>query len=104
MTPADRDSVVLITSSEPAIDAFGTGFVVHRDEQGSYVVTCAHVIRDVGGPETTKAADLPATVVAIGDDDVLDLAVVRVPGLLDKQTMVLQIEAQEGAPFIAVGF
>lgn len=44
-----QDAIVLITSSDPEVGGFGTGFIVYQDQQTSYVVTCAHVVRDVDG-------------------------------------------------------
>lgn len=102
------DSVLLITSSDSANTTFGTGFVIHRnaDEQASYLLTCAHVVRDVGGATMVCAAGRPATVVAYGDADGtgVDLAVVRVEGLPELPVLRLQAGAKEGEAFFATGF
>jgi len=42
MTPGKR-SVVLIVSSDRDENHFGTGFVIHKSEQTTYLLTCAHV-------------------------------------------------------------
>ena len=102
------DSVVLITSSDPKNSTFGTGFVIHRNagEQATYLLTCAHVVRDVGGKEMVCAADKAASVVAYGDADGngVDLAVLRVEGLMELPVLRLQGGAQEGDAFFATGF
>lgn len=98
-----RHSVALITSDDPHNHAFGTGFVIHCDTRASYLLTCAHVIRDVGGVEKVKTASRTATVIASGKEIFADIAVLYVEGLLDRPPLRLQIEAQEGDPFLAYG-
>ena len=46
MNQSIEKSTFLIKSSENS--SFGTGFVVYRDEKGTYLVSCAHVIDDCG--------------------------------------------------------
>jgi S1-C subfamily serine protease len=99
-----RNSVVLITSGDPDNSAFGTGFVIHRDAQASYLLTCAHVVRDVGGPDSTHIAGQPTTVIASGEDSFPDIAVLRVEGMLDRPPLSLQSEAQTGDAFLTDGF
>jgi hypothetical protein len=99
-----QDSVVLITSSIPNVDDFGTGFVLHRDEQGAYVLTCAHVVRVVGGLEKVKVGGIPAVVVASGSEDRIDLAVLRVEGLLDKPSLYLCAIGEKNKAFRTAGF
>ena len=50
-----QNSVVLVRSTDPGEQSFGTGFVIHKDEQASYIVTCAHVVR-APGPGARRAA------------------------------------------------
>ena len=80
----DDRSVLLVASDDPANGAFGTAFFVGRDaEDRAYVVTCAHVVRDVGGAGAVVVGGRRARVVAIGSPDGADdLAVleVEVPG------------------------
>jgi hypothetical protein len=84
-----RDSVVLLTSSDPDNPSFGTGFVFHRDATGRcFLLTCLHVVTTLerpakgatGEPPGVLAADKPAEVWVRGDS-VLDLAVLAVDGL-----------------------
>jgi hypothetical protein len=99
-----QDSVILITSSVPDNNRFGTGFVIHRDKRATYLLTCAHVVRDVGGQDTVKAGGSTAIVIASGEEDGLDLAILRVEGLLDKSPLQLHASGEKDHPFIAVGF
>lgn len=63
---SDR-SVLLVTSTDPKISAFGTGFFVGRDSHAkAYAVTCAHVVQDVGGSGLVNIGGQRARVVAIG--------------------------------------
>ncbi|MGB3613392.1 MAG: hypothetical protein WBA10_06305, partial [Elainellaceae cyanobacterium] len=64
---AIADPVVLITSSADRNRDYGSGFIVRRVGEFAYIVTCAHVIRDVGA-ETICVNGLPGTVVVTGDD------------------------------------
>src|SRR5438067_2038811 len=81
-----EDAVLLIRSSDQSIPKFGTGFAIYRDEHATYVVTSAHVIRDVGGADKVTAGGSEAKVIAMGSHDGLegiDLAILRVEGLPD---------------------
>ncbi|NMG19658.1 GUN4 domain-containing protein [Brasilonema bromeliae] len=84
MSSIFQDSVILITSSDPNLQkrrVFGTGFVIHHTDEASYLLTCAHVVRDVGGEALVLADSIPATVVANGESKGFDLAVLRVQRL-----------------------
>jgi hypothetical protein len=99
-----RDHVVLITSADAENRAFGTAFVIHREAQTSYLATCAHVVRDVGGPGKTIVADRAASVVAFGTDGFPDMSVLSVNDLSKTQPLRLQAQAEEGDAFLADGF
>ena len=97
-----QNSVVLITGSRS--NDSGTGFVIRRDDYSSYVITCAHVVRAVGGGEDIKAGSLAATVIACGEEDShLDLAVLQVEELA-LPPLTLQAFGEKEKPFIAYGF
>jgi hypothetical protein len=99
------DSVILIASSNASTNGnFGTGFVIDKDEQKTYLLTCAHVVKDVGGPEQIEANGLPATVIVSGEDNGFDLAVLIVEGLLNKPLLNLCPIGEEEKPFIISGF
>jgi Trypsin-like peptidase domain len=71
-------SVVLITSRSDEIPQFGSGFAVHQDESSTYLITCAHVIEDVGGADKVRVGAIPATVIALGKSNGCDLAILKV--------------------------
>ncbi len=83
----EESSLVLITSDDQNNSNFGTGFVIDQHEGYSYILTCAHVVRDVKGKEgKVKVNDVIAEVVAIGTPNGAD------------DLAVLSIEGQFGAP------
>ncbi|MCG8346308.1 MAG: SAVED domain-containing protein [Chloroflexales bacterium] len=85
-----QESVVRVTSADPDNHSFGTGFVIGHDPDGdhAYVVTCAHVVRDVDRPPLVESR--PAEVVAIGAAERVDLAVLQVAGLAHMPPLGLQ--------------
>jgi hypothetical protein len=99
-----ENSIVIITSSNPIESSFGTGFIIHRDQHGTYVLTCAHVVKDVGGPENVKARHISASLVALGSEDDIDLAVLCIDGLFDKPLLHLSSSGKTGDKFITIGF
>ncbi|NET24814.1 hypothetical protein [Okeania sp. SIO1I7] len=74
-------SIVLITSANNdsrKANIIGTGFAFYQQENYTYLLTCAHVVEDVGGEENVLVNNISADVVAIGDTQGFDLAVLRV--------------------------
>jgi len=99
------NSVVRITSCSPdEYDQFGTGFIVHRDAHAAFVLTCAHVVKNVGGPGNIKADGHPAVVFASGVEVGVDLAILHVEESLDMPTLGLRVCGKEQIPFRTVGF
>ena len=100
-----QDSVFLVVGGEPNNQQFGTAFAFYRDEQGTYFLTCKHVVTDVGGADQVVVGDQPADVVAsssqVGFDD---LAVLRVKGLSDVPTTTLGVAGETGSSIMAIGF
>lgn len=89
------NAVVLITSSNPKNSNFGTGFVVHKQGSESFIVTCAHVINDVGKDSIqinkSHSASLFAELVegidlAILKTEDLDAEVVKIGGFVSKDS------------------
>ena len=72
-----EDSIVLIKSVKKE-NVIGTGFIFHKQQNYTYLLTCAHVIKDVGGEENIRVNDLPAEVIKIGDVQGLDLAILKI--------------------------
>jgi hypothetical protein len=104
MTVDLQASIVLITSSDRNNSRFGSGFVVRRSGGTAFILTCAHVIKDIGGAEQVIVDGVPATVIASGEDSSLDLAVVRAEGLWDKPPLSWRIAGEKGSPFLTAGF
>lgn len=75
---------------------FGTGFVIHREGDHALILTCAHVLDDVGGPAGLAVDGLPAEVVAAGSAQAIDLAVLRVAGLAGDPLPLLAADAALG--------
>lgn len=102
-----QDSIVSIVSNQPNNKSFGTGFVIHESSGAFYILTCAHVVRDVGGEESVAIrdrAELPAKVIASGDKQDLDLAVLRVEGLAKKCVLPWENSGDKGRAFQTAGF
>ncbi|KAB8335219.1 hypothetical protein SD80_002430 [Scytonema tolypothrichoides VB-61278] len=106
MSSTFQDSVILITSSDPNLQkrrVFGTGFVIHHTDEASYLLTCAHVVRDVGGEALVLADSIPATVVANGESKGFDLAVLRVQRLWCP-ALCLSVSSAVAKHFAIAGF
>lgn len=103
MNDSWQDSVVSITSSAGDNNSFGTGFVIHQDGQATYLLTCAHVVQDVGS-EVIEINGIQAKVMASGSEESIDLAVLRVEGLPIKPSLPLSPTGDEGNPFSTAGF
>ncbi len=97
-------SIVRVTSASASTVAFGTAFVVHRDGRVAYLVTCAHVVEDVGGEALIHAGGMPANVVAAGSVNGLDLAVLCSQGLTDRSPLSLVATGEAGGRIAVTGF
>jgi tetratricopeptide (TPR) repeat protein len=100
-----RQSVVLVTSNDPNNRKFGTSFVIYKDEYTTYLLTCAHVVRDVGGPDQVVVSNYPAKVIASGPENGLyDLAVLQIEKALNVPFLTLNPSGKTGNSFITAGF
>lgn len=99
-------SVVLVTSSDTDNHRFGTGFVIANDEHNTYLLSCAHVVRDIGGVDKVIIGEQQANVIACGSEDGPDdLAVLQVEVPLNTPPpLKLDSSGRTGLPFIATGF
>ena len=97
-------SVVLVTSQSEKESQFGSGFVVHCDDDDTYLITCAHVVRDVGGSEQVRVGKKNAVVVALGNSRGCDLAVIKVSGRLQKIPLKLSIATAAGRQITIAGY
>ena len=76
-----NSSTFLIKSNDGNNKSMGTGFVIHQDSFGSYILTCNHVIEQV---QTPKLENVEAEVELKYSDEVLDLALLYVKGVFQK--------------------
>ena len=105
MSSSSRDSVVLIGSRNSS--RFGSGFIVAHDDQGSYILTCAHVITMVGGASQVTIDNQPdrqVTLTACGLSMGIDLAVIYVQGLTDRPVLKLTPDAEACRAVTISGF
>lgn len=99
-----QNSVVLISSRDDKINRFGTGFIVCQVRGITYLLTCAHVVEDVGGLEKVKADGVDASVVVSGKELGLDLAVIKVDGLPQRTAFNWHVNGETGSKFTTIGF
>lgn len=107
MTTNLEESVVLITSSNLKYqDVIGTGFVIYREEGTTYLLTCAHVVEDVGGKDNLLIYGQSATVLASSDVNNFDLAAIQFKHekLINRPVLKLQNYPQEGTSVKAAGY
>lgn len=91
-----EDSIVLIESAKRA-NVIGTGFIFHKQQNYSYLLTCAHVIEGVGGEENIRVNDLPAEVIKIGDVQGFDVAILKINTTFSASSLNLRIlDGKEG--------
>ena len=89
-------------------NSFGTAFCIYRDEKGSYLLTCAHVVNacDKDSLIIGSYQKNNITVKYISkDEDLIDLAVIYIEGLLDSKVLALSThEVNENDSFDVSGF
>jgi hypothetical protein len=100
------DSIVVITSSNSGIKSIGTGFIIHQDEQITYVLTCDHVVLEVTdrGKAQVEVDSHPVEEVINGGYR-CDLAVLKVKDKLAQlPALKLGTVGQKGREFIISGY
>ena len=91
-----EDSIVLIRSAKKA-NVIGTGFIFHKQQNYTYLLTCAHVIEGVGGEENIRVNNLPAEVIKIGDVQGFDVAILKINTTFSASSLNLRIlDGKEG--------
>lgn len=104
------DFVVRISSATPASNQprFGTGFVIHRDPQYAYIVTCCHVVEDLCPNRDDRnllVENASAQLICWDQRDGFDLAVLRVDGdRLTTAPLKPKKSDQSGVHFATAGF
>jgi len=73
----DTEAIVLVNSSVATNQSFGTGFVIASSQTTTHILTCDHVVTQMGDPSTLQAAGCPATLVASAPPG-LDLAILAI--------------------------
>lgn len=101
MIPDLQKAVIVITGSRA--ENFGTGFVIHKTEVATYIVTCTHVIDDVGGPDELKADQLPASVVDSDLETGFDLAVIKIDRPLDTPVFLMGDKTSQNQAVTIIG-
>ncbi len=71
-------SILLIQSKQANNSSMGTGFVIHQDSYGSFILTCAHVVEQVIEPIIDG---LDVEVKAMGSSQTIDLALLYIKGV-----------------------
>jgi hypothetical protein len=110
MNVSPQDSVFLVTSGQRDNQKFGSAFAFYWDEgaigesQAVYFLTCKHVVDDVGGLEYVIVGNHRAELVSGTEDDLPDLAVLRVEGLRDVSVLWLDASAATGSHVSILGF
>jgi hypothetical protein len=98
-----NSSIFLVESSEQDNNEFGTGFIIHQDGQDTCLLTCAHVIDDIG-MEHVQVEGETASVIAMGASDNLDLAVLCVRGLSNQSPLNLLVTGRNGDLITIMGY
>ncbi|NES03575.1 MAG: SUMF1/EgtB/PvdO family nonheme iron enzyme [Okeania sp. SIO2F4] len=101
-----EESIVLITSASDnsrKADVIGTGFAFYRDDNYTYLLTCAHVVEDVGGEENVLVNNIRAKVLATGDVKGFDLAVLGVEKLNVPLFQLISLSEAENRKFQTAG-
>jgi hypothetical protein len=101
MNTQQDNSTFLIKSSQNT--SFGTGFVVYKNGNLSYLVTCAHVVESCKENSLLVQGKV-ATLVAIGSKDEIDLAVISVKDLECQPLNLATINVYEDMKFQVKGF
>jgi hypothetical protein len=108
--PQLEDSIVLIFSSDPKNTAFGTGFIIARDQNYSYLLTCAHVLEQINGKDATEnklkisGLDVPVEILKPGASDAIDIALLKVAGLFNRPLFEQFMLGQEQAEIKVTGY
>ncbi len=78
---SNANTIVEIFDAESKRVTYGNGFIVHKDKEVAYVLTCAHIVKDAKGNKnyTMKVGERKAKLIL--SDESFDLALLRVPGL-----------------------
>jgi hypothetical protein len=86
---------------------FGTGFIIKKDLHSSYILTCAHVIRELGGIDQLEVDgySLAINIVSQYSDELMDdLVVLRIDTLLPNPVLPIGILGEIKLDFTTYGW
>ncbi|NES69184.1 MAG: SUMF1/EgtB/PvdO family nonheme iron enzyme [Okeania sp. SIO2D1] len=103
--PLEKSIVLISSASDNSFkaDVIGTGFAFYGADNYTYLLTCAHVVEDVGGEENVLVNNIPAEVVATGDVKGFDLAVLGVEKLNVPLLQLISLSEAENQKFRIAG-
>jgi formylglycine-generating enzyme required for sulfatase activity len=105
MTLRTYRSVLLVTSADRANSSFGTAFYVGRDDHGqAYVVSCAHVVDDVGGADSVHVGGKPARLVPSEELLAMDVAVLEAEVAADALPLLLDQPLADDGGCTVIGY
>ena len=78
-----NNSLVLITND--GNQSFGTGFVIYKERNYSYILTCSHVVEN--SSDSLQVDSIDAKIIYQGSSDGLDLAIIKAQ--IDKEPLSL---------------
>lgn len=105
-----ENAIVLLTSKEPDNNkAFGSAFIIAQDNSNSYLLTCAHVVEQINHHSAENklkllSVDKSVEIVCCGSSETIDIALLKVAGLLDKPAFALFSTGSEGNPIKVTGY
>jgi CHASE2 domain-containing sensor protein len=98
-----KDSLILVKSGEDGDTSFGTGFIIYKDQECTYILTCAHVMKKVTN-NFVVMDEFEAEIVAIGKEDSIDIAVLKVQRILEKPILTLGGSIVKNIAYTTCGF
>lgn len=102
MTFEYQDSIFLITGKDK--ERFGTAFIIHKDDAATYLLTCMHVVNDVGGEAGLLIARTPAKLIASEKESGYDLALLKLEKVLEPPALGLGCSGMKGLPVQIIGY
>jgi len=91
-------SIVHIESKNKNNQSFGTGFIFHNNQNGSYILTCQHVLDDVKIPVIDN---VEATITA--PCEFIDMAVIFLPNI-HLEPLAMQVDSCDSLDVDVIGF
>lgn len=104
-------SIALVESAKIDCGDFGTSFLIAKNGQATFWLTCAHVINSIKNLDDIRIGELPAKLISPSKDQIsnslrenFDLALLKVEGLYNKQEVQLAWPINRDFRFITTGF